>query len=734
MPRGSKYWTHYGVTAVGLLATTVATLVFWYALREREHSRFENAVQSTEDRIQNRLDTYISALYALRGLFSASEFVSETEFAAYVTQLELQRQYPGIQGIGFSLYVPSETMSGGKASGNYQFGKIWPDGPRSEYTTILYLEPLDRRNRVAIGYDMASDPVRRAAMFAARDSGHAAATGKVTLVQEIDAQKQPGLLIYVPVYDGAAPTTVEERRARLRGFVYGAFRAGDLFAGIFGREREPRLSFEVYDGQQTDEAGLLYRYQAREAGVLTTSDGLTIAGHTWTIVYRSRRELEDASSGPLIPGMVAFGALANLVLFVLSRSQLRARNRAESAEASMETQRNDLNALFMRVPAGVAVLNARDLRFELVNPMIAAFTSGRAAIGARLEDAYPGPQGEHLAEMLRLMIESREPFVARELALPRGDGSEAFVSGSYQPLHDNSGQIASVFAFTYEVTEQVLARRRLEALALDLSRTADQLKGAVRVRDDFLSIAGHELRTPLAAMMLQVQGLLRQVSRGEFGGGDPNLVERLQKAERHVIRLDRLVSELLDVSRIAAGRLQLQLDRLDLGDIVCEVTDRFSDTANAAGCQLVMDVQPGVTGTWDRTRLEQVTVNLLGNALKYGAGKPVHVTVERRAESAALVVRDFGIGVPESDRERIFERYERAVSDRHYGGLGLGLWITRRIVEALGGEIRLERIAGPGSCFVVELPYNSPPVSARPMDLSESDPRAGEQKSAPAAG
>jgi signal transduction histidine kinase len=233
---------------------------------------------------------------------------------------------------------------------------------------------------------------------------------------------------------------------------------------------------------------------------------------------------------------------------------------------------------------------------------------------------------------------------------------------------------------------------------------ADDLRSAVRVRDDFLSIAGHELRTPLAALLLQVEGIQRQALRGAFVAHPDLLIDRIGKARAHAQRLERLIGELLDVGRLTSGRMGLELEEFELGVLVREVAERFVDQLARAGCPLTIAAPEPVTGRWDRVRVDQVITNLLTNALKYGAGRPIEVSVERRDGAASLSITDHGIGIAPADQGRIFERFERAVSDRHYGGLGLGLWICREIVSTLHGTISVESALGAGSTFRVMLP------------------------------
>jgi signal transduction histidine kinase/DNA-binding NarL/FixJ family response regulator len=246
-----------------------------------------------------------------------------------------------------------------------------------------------------------------------------------------------------------------------------------------------------------------------------------------------------------------------------------------------------------------------------------------------------------------------------------------------------------------------LARRA--AVAIDNANLYEEAQDAIRVRDDFLSIASHELRTPITLLQLLVQDLLFDDAQR------PNVARngissKAERAKRSIDRLMALVEGLLDVSRISSGPMTLTLEKFDLNQLVLEVADSFRDQADRARCALCVHAARPIVGTWDRVRLEQVLTNLLSNALKYAPGYPVEFGIDARDGKVYIHVSDHGRGIPKTALTRIFGRFERAVPSQHYGGLGLGLYISQRIVEAHGGVIRVASELGAGAVFTVELP------------------------------
>jgi CHASE1-domain containing sensor protein len=667
----------YLVLVLGLAATAVVAYRFDRVATQRNELRFQNAAASVHDRIRVRLETYITMLLGARGLFAGSQAVEREEFRRFVENLEVERRSPGVLGIGYASRVTPEEQAALESSirkAGFPDFRIWPEGPRDAYYPILYLEPLDRRNRAALGYDMYSDPVRREAMARARDSGLPAASNRVTLVQELELIQQPGFLIYVPVYEGGdTPAAVEERRARLRGFVYSPFRSYDFLREIFGTETVPLLSFQVFDAAGSREPVLQSAVLVTEPGYRPRFEAavpLEAAGRPWRLLLRSTPAFDEIASGGRTVLMAVGGTLFSVVLSLLMAAQVRARARAEESDRVAQAERAHLHRLFMQAPAPILIQRGRGQALEFMNSA-ARDLVGTRPLGRPVREGFADIDIVQLAFLDRVFT-TGERHVGTEVAISgdwRRDGqrSERFFNIVQEPMRNARGEVDGVMTFGFDVTEQVVARRKLEAMA-------DDLRAALRLRDDFLSIAGHELRTPLSALMLQIDGIDRAASRGAFAADPAQLLDRIRKTRAHTERLERLIGELLDVARISEGHLALQREEMDLVALAREVAERFIEPLARSGSKLALVPEvPSLVGRWDKLRLDQVLTNLLSNAVKYGAGKPIELRVGRGGEGAArLTVKDSGIGVAPKDQARIFERFERAVSERHYGGLGPG--------------------------------------------------------------
>ncbi|MEW5850439.1 MAG: CHASE domain-containing protein [Myxococcota bacterium] len=862
--RDRRWLVPYAVLFLSLGLTGAVAAYTAHSARAQHHLEFDAAAQSIRAEVQTRLETYLAMLLGARGLFAASKEVTREEFQIYVDHLALRTRYPGIQGIGFSQRVLPEQRDEVERVLHEQLPTrgIWPATPRDEVHAIIYLEPQDRRNAAALGYDMSTEPVRWEAMSRARDTGLPAMSGKVTLVQEIDPQKQAGFLIYTPVYRPGLPnSTVAERRAALKGFVYAPFRVDDLLQGALDAGAPQDLALEVFDGLvPVGDARMHCSHPEADTAnapkVITVL--IEVAGRAWTLRFTDLEVRAALLATPWSASLLGLGTAISVLFFLLTRAQVRARATAEHIAGELRESEHALRASEVQlrlVADALPVLIAHvdpGGRYRFVNQAygtwfdtpttelvghhvsravgVAAFNvmqpyMDRALHGERVEfeaevpyphgtrhvrttlvpqldesghvdgyvslvaDITPQKQAEARIRALNTDLQrrldelqtildvapvglaiARDPqchridvnaHISRLLGLPPGpgdslgappaeaprirvrhagrelapeekplqvaaargvtvtdmeldlvleqDGRVVTVLVSAVPLFDENGRTRGAIGVMVDITgrkRDELERTRLlhaeQAAREKVEHLAAELQQAVRARDEFLAIASHELRTPITSLQLYVQSMVRTLHRAP--SVEPNLLRGMESAERQVVRLEHLIRNLLDISRLTSGRLHLELEELDLAALSREVVTRLKVDAARAGCTLSARIpDEPVFIRADRLRMEQVLGNLLSNAFKYGAGKPVEVELTVAEKLARVSVTDHGIGIAPEDQERIFQRFERAVSERHYGGFGLGLWIVRQILNALGGEVRLQSTPGQGSTFTIEI-------------------------------
>lgn len=340
-------------------------------------------------------------------------------------------------------------------------------------------------------------------------------------------------------------------------------------------------------------------------------------------------------------------------------------------------------------------------RIQAANARARQLLGPRGSIGSALCDACDEPA--RLAEYLRHCVRSSEPLPG-SFVIPHASNVGRYRCKGYGAEVEGEPRMIVLRFWPREDTDRfLLLGQTIERLNDEITRRKQafaELEAAIRIRDEFLAIASHELRTPIAALRLQ----LAVASRLSTKANQPAIEAAIEKSVASVDRLGRLANELLDVSALDAGRVSLARSTVDLATLVREVAARVP--APTATVHVATPDHP-VEGTWDAFRIEQVVTNLVDNAVKFGRGDRIDVTVGVEDERALLVVRDRGIGIAPDALDSIFEKFQRAVSPNHYGGFGLGLWISRQIVEAHGGTIAVESRLGEGATFTVKLPSRS---------------------------
>lgn len=339
---------------------------------------------------------------------------------------------------------------------------------------------------------------------------------------------------------------------------------------------------------------------------------------------------------------------------------------------------------------------------------------------AILDVQMPGMNGFELAELMRGTEKTKNiPIVfvsaaGRELNYAFKGYESGAVDFLHKPLdiHAVKSKVnvfVELFRQSKAMKQQVEAleqsRREQEALLKRLQSTQQELEQAVRMRDDFMSIVAHEVRTPLNGLILETQLRKMHLARDNAAAFTLDKMQAMvERDERQIKSLIRLIEDMLDVSRIRTGKLSIRPTRFDLSERVRNLLQNFAAQIEAAESSVTLVAEQPVVGQWDEFRIEQVISNLLTNALRYGAKSPITVKVYSERGEARVEVRDFGIGISEENQHRIFQQFERVTAKHAVAGLGLGLFISEQIVTAHGGTITVESRIGEGALFRVCLP------------------------------
>lgn len=688
------------LAAVGL--TLTAAVLAQRAVDAREQAAVQRAVEEDMRRLQARVDAYIALLRATRAFIDTQdERLSRETFSEFVARLRIQRDYPGIQGVGWTPMVDPQRVAGFEASARAQGldgFRVHPPGPRPRMFSILYLEPMDERNRAALGYDMASEPVRWRAMAEARDTSRPALSGRVTLKQEIDTQRQAGFLMYVPVYlHGPSPPTVEERRAALIGFVYAPFRADDFFRGLF-QGSPASASVRVHVGDEAEQT-LLYETGPAPQGGQSVRRRLAVGSQAFTLVFTARPDALPFGERLMAPGIAIVGGAVSLLLFLLVRSQLALMQRQREQHARTVEQKALLDQLVEQSGEGIVMADARG-RIQIFNPAAQAQhgvphdavepASWSRAYG--LQDLAGQPLALHETPLYRAL--QGQTVQDARWQVRRPDGSVRVLAGTATPLRAGDGGVAGAVLISRDETERLKAEQEREALLERISRSNREL-------DQFAYVASHDLKAPLRGI-----ANLAQWIEEDLGDGVPDgVAEQLRLLRGRVGRMEALIDGILLYSR--AGRTAVTQEAVDVAELLRETVELL---APPAGVEVAIELpQPRLTT--DRVALQQVFMNLIGNAIKHAAphATPARVSVSCRDAGLhwAFAVRDNGPGIAPAYHERIWGLFQTLQARDQVEGTGIGLSIVRKAVEAHGGRTWLESAEGQGATFFFSWPKSA---------------------------
>ncbi len=622
---------------LALLAGIVISALLAWAVLEWERREFRAAVaQIGADRIEalrGQIIRSMEVLNSIEALFNEQGDVSRQEFRAFVSG-SLARQ-PEVQGLAWDPRVPAseraqwEARAHAEGFGHFRFieeggdGAFVPAGERAEYFPVYYMESL-ARNEPALGFDVASEPRRRAALERARDEGAPIATAPIRLAQE--SGRQRGFLVFLPVYRGK-PASIEARREDLLGFAVAAFRVGDLVSASLRAAGDKGISTSISDAASGEE---IYRDDVgRPDGMTGWARDVSIAGRSWRVVFT--------------PTM-AFGGLR---FFWQSWATLG---------------------------AGL-----------MISGLLAAYlwSDGRrvSAIEARVREATR-----------ELSAEIAERIQAEEALVAARDSLELRVRERTSDLEKSNEALRT----------EVVTRKKAEA----------QAGAANAAKSDFLARMSHEIRTPLNAIMGYSEILQRKEAITPFYR---DALQTIANSSSHLLHL---INEILDLSKIDAGRMEVAAAGFDLVAIVNDLVGLFQPPCEEKRLGLRIEgigARRSIPVVGDEGMLRQVLINLLANAVRFTDRGCVTLRVsDGGADAWRFEVEDTGIGVPDEIRERIFDPFQQGPVTGRQGGTGLGLTIASRQVELMGGRLELVSTSAAGSlfAFTLALPADE---SARPL-------------------
>jgi PAS domain S-box-containing protein len=778
-----KRWRHrlaatglrrFGVPGLAACLGALLSFGWFFVIRgwERESLRHETRKVSSErvELLRGRLLGSMEVLHSVTALQSArSGEVSRGEFREFVR--EALARHPEIQALSWNPLVPAarraEYEAAARRDGLADFGfreinaqgRLLPAGLRAEYAPVYFEEP-SAGNEPSFGFDLLSSAARKATLDRARDTGAPAATAPLRLVQE--RGDQLGFLVLCPIYRGPSGT-LAERRAHLAGFASAVFRVGDLMQLALGKTDPRELDLSIRDAASGE---LLIHFRDAEPSVGPDAAGqrwtqtLDFPGGAWRLDFQPMPAFlaARAHSWQSWTGLAGGLMMTLLAVGYLWRGQRRTaeierRVQARTAELSAEVAgRKRVERALREAEAKYRSIFENSIEGIFQTTADGRYLSANPAL-ARLY-GYPTPESliADLADIeRRLYVEPgrRAEFIRRvqqhgsvedfESQIRRKDGRLIWISETARVVREGgAGEVLYYEGAVSDVTERRLADENLrtshDALESRVAERTDELaraNAALRVevaerqraeaaaaaanaaKSDFLAHMSHEIRTPLNAILGYAQILRRDST---LRAAHRPAVETIAASGSHLLGL---IDDVLDLSKIEAGHMELCLEPFDLRALLQRLETLFAHQCQSRGLMLKVEAPAGLSGAapvcGDEGKLRQALINLLGNAVKFtDAGEVcLRVTLEE-GNRFRFAVSDTGMGVAPEALAAIFEPFQQAGEGRRKGGTGLGLTISRRQIELMGGRLEVASAPGKGACFFFELPL--PPAAGRMPD------------------
>jgi PAS domain S-box-containing protein len=701
-----------------LVASLLLVYLYWRGAHLREmaaaQAEFAGRADEASALIAQRLGSYELVARGGVSLFASVARPSRRQWSNYVEGLSLQQRYPDMVGLGFAdetTALQLAELQRMMRDGGEGMLSVWPHGVRERYAPVLYMEPLTHANAASIGYDLYSDPLRRAAMDEARDSGQPRLSGRVRVPGEPGgAGAKPALVLFLPVYRaGDRPATVEARRESLQGWVYAPFHVDDMIDEAL-RKTPQRLRLRIVDASEGAAAhDILHEDPPGPADITAfrATNSLEAYGRKWRLDFESKPRAALAGRLRNLRGTLVAGVLASLLLYgialVLATTRSRADRLAERMTESYRRSEQRFRSAMEYSAIGQALLD-RQGHIVDANPALARILgrSHEQIVGTAFDGHFIDYTGEDAMRRGQQALLGPGVYRSTRTLLAEGGGLRQ-VQMTFAPVPGEIGQDVVRLVQVEDVTDRLRAEAQVLALNRNLeARVAARTRELTIANQDLESFAysvSHDLRAPLRA----IDGFSRLLAERYGEGLDAEGRDYLARVRNATARMGSLIEALLKMARL--GRGGIKPVPLDLGRMAAEIVAELG--ANEPAREMDVSIAPGLRAVGDASLVRNLLQNLLGNAWKFTRDRhPARIEVGREP-GGAFYVRDNGAGFPAEYADKLFRPFQRLHSQEQFGGDGVGLASVRRIVERHGGTIRADGAVGEGATFAFTLPESA---------------------------
>jgi len=682
----------------------VTYLVFKKSLahyKAEYQSSFESKANLAMSAIQSKMLIYESILRGGEALFNASDFVSRNEWKKYVESVKLNKTWSGIQGMGYSQFFYSKEKKSHEQKIRKEKGfedyKVHPLGSRESYSAIIYLEPLDWRNKRAIGYDMWSNEVRREAMSRARDTGEAATSGLITLVQETQADVQAGFLTYIPVYNRPASElkTIAEKRRSFMGWVYSPFRSSDLVSDIHITKKYG-LEFQLYDEKDLVSEKLLHSSVVKpEDNLKSIKMGMITQGRTWTLVFYNKpfsvfkhKEL----LGLLLIGLV-ISLLVSYIFYVLNTL----RNKAHEL---VEVKGTQLNIILESTGLGLWTYYPKEKKLIADESMYSLLEINRDEYKNHVEAwegaIHPNDKGQLLAQLKKAL--TGEEVFDTKFRVITNEGKLKSIKSKAELSKNDMQEVIKITGFSWDISNEEEMKKKLE-----VQRRASYHREKLASIGELAAGVGHEVNNPLAIIDGYLDSLEKQVKKSDEL--DVKSIDSyLKKIRMASSRIYKIVNGLRTFSRSDSENI----NTFDVIQSLDESINMVAEIYSHSGIKITKKTKIAknkISLIGNQGKLQQVFMNLLSNAkdaLEGVTDKEITISTKLNNNKLEILFSDNGCGMSESIKNNIFDPF--FTTKEVNKGTGIGLSLSHSIISEIEGKISLKSEVGVGTEFTLELP------------------------------